>query len=283
MKKVLSLICLVVIVAIFSSCLTSPASVLSAQSMQSTEATINPSLTQLETGIHPYISAAYCDKDTSRNRLDSIEKTKAGAITLGFNYHKSLEEKKEFLPFFGVGLRASIVSYDPRFLKTEYDAIEMQGIRLEKNLIDYSAELIAKPGFIIKLNRILMSVYLLGIAKYEDGSYASLRQNLDGIEDMYNFVDNPWSYGFGFGYDFQFGSPKKWDIGITFELSDMHNSTQSTIPALLKDDSSFTFRGDTVYTKPSFTFGPYVDYKKIRFSLSSTNFETSEFKVTWRF
>ena len=128
-----------------------------------------------------------------------------------------------------------------------------------------------------------MSVYLLGIAKYEDGSYASLRQNLDGIEDMYNFVDNPWSYGFGFGYDFQFGSLKKWDVGVTFELSHMYNSTQSTIPALLKDDSSFNFRGDTLYTKGSFTFGPYVDYKKIRFSLSSTNFETSEFKVTWRF
>lgn len=82
MKKVLSLICLVVIIITFSSCIFNNAVTLSSQFMNSTANTVNPALTEPQKGIHPYISGAYTQSDpTTKKRstmTNSIEEIKEG-------------------------------------------------------------------------------------------------------------------------------------------------------------------------------------------------------------
>lgn len=283
MKTVTLCFSMLILFAALTGCVTPDASALSSQSVLRPTSSVNPALAQANTGLHPYASASFSDKSETDNREESIEEFKTGTVTVGLNYHESLEDRIVFVPFIGGSLSGSVVSYDPRFLEDEYAAIRARPIDIDGDLLDYSAELVFKPGLLLKLRRILMSVYFIGVGRYEDGAYASLRRDLDGIEDMYNLADNPWSYGYGLGYDIQFGTPDSFDVGLFWEATTMYNRTQSVSREYLDGTSETVLApGGDGYSHGTFSFGPYFDYGHWRISLTWGSSDISTVKIVWR-
>lgn len=260
---------LLAIFALMSGCMTAEYSVLSSQSVMSAASSVNPSLSLPDKGLHPYASASFSDKSNTDDREVSIEELRMGTLTVGVNYHKALEKRIEFFPFIGGSVSGSIMSYSPRFLENEYSAIQSRSIDFESELTDYTVEFQVKPGLLIKLNKFLVSVYVVGICRYEDGAFTSLRKKLDGIERMYNIADNPWSYGFSLGEDIQVGSPGKFDFGLNFETTVMYNRTQSVSVDYLRGDTDVpSIDGGSACSTLSFAITPYLDYRHWRVSLS---------------
>lgn len=283
MKSLTICISILILLAAITGCVTPRISALSSQSLLRPTSSVNPALVQPYNGLHPYVSASYSDKSEVSNPEESIEDFKVGTVTVGLNWHPALEERTSFVPFIGGAVCGSIVSYDPRFFENEYDAIQAESIDIGGDLIDYSVEIVIKPGFLLKLRRILMSGYLIGVCRYEDGEYASLRRDLDGIEDMYNLADRVMTYGFGIGYDIQFGTPGSYDIGLYGEITSMYNKTQSVSSDYLRDESDVRIiEGGDPFVQGSLTIGPYVDFRQWRISLTWGSSDISTVKLVWR-
>lgn len=283
MKPVTVCILMAILLAALTGCVTPKVSSLSSQSFMSSASSVNPALVQPYGGLHPYASASFSAKSEIDDREESIEDFRAGTVTVGLNYHDELEKRTAFVPFVGGALSGSIVSYDPRFLENEYEAIQAESIDADGDFIDYSVEIVVKPGLLLKLHRFLASVYCIGIGRYEDGPYASLRNDLDGIEDMYNLADNAWSYGFGIGEDIQFGTPGSFDVGLNGEITTMFNRTQSISSEYLEGDSDArVVAGGDAFSHSSFTFGPYIDFRHWRCSITWGTSDISTVKVVWR-
>lgn len=283
MKTVTLCLSLSILLALLTGCITPNVSALSTQSLLRPTSSVNPALAGAVKGLHPYVSASFSDKSGTLDREESIEDFKVGTVTVGLNYHESLEDRIEFAPFLGGSISGSVVSYNPQFLDEEYEAIRARSIDVDGDIIDYSAEILVKPGFLLKLRKVLMSAYFIGVCRYENGEYASLRRDLDGVEQMYNLADNDWSYGCGLGYDIQFGTPDSFDVGLVWEMTTMFNRTQSVSSEyLMGSDVPALVPGGDEYSQLSLTFGPYFDYRHWRISVTKGISDISTVKVVWR-
>lgn len=283
MKIITGCLFLTLVLASFSGCISNDTAGLSSRSLTGIATTTKPSLVDTEKGFHPYATAAFTGKHSVSNREYSIEEYRAGTATVGMNYHKSMEERNAVLPYFGLALSGGYTWYEPEFLDSERAALESAGITVDNYLDGYSGEMIIQPGMLFKLNRVLMQVYLQGIVTYEDGSYASLREKADGTANMFNLTDNPWTFGYGLGYEFQFGTPGSWDIGFFMEYHQFVNRTQSVSYDYIKDESATMLSpGGDVYIKHSFKFGPFMDFQNFRAALFLGN-NIGTIQLTWRF
>lgn len=284
MKRVTVYLSVLAILVTMTSCMTADYSILSSRSVITTAGSVNPALSMPDKGLHPYASGSFSHKSVIEDREDSIEGLRMGTLTVGVNYHKNLENSIRFTPFFGGSVSGSIVSYNPRFLKKEYEAIQSHSIAYDRDLIDYSVDVQGKTGLLIRLNKFLYSLYGIGICRYEDGAYASLRRKIDGIQRMYNVVDNPWSYGYGLGIDIQMGHARDFDFGLNMEAITMYNRIQSISSDYLDGDSDVPTKeeGD-VFTFFSAAFSPYIDYRHMRVSVSFGFDDITTVSLAWRF
>lgn len=265
-------------------CVTNRATALSSLSMESVPISVNPSLSLPGRGLHPYVGAGVSDTKGYQASRDSIENASSLSLSAGFNWHDSIEESRLALPFFGLSLSGSAVSYDPRFLDEERASIEEAGIDISGDHLDYSAELGAKAGLLLRFHWLLVSTYFQGTVKYEDGSYASLRRKLDGTGTIYNLVDNPWTYGYSLGVDVQGGTADKWAIGFNFSIATVFNETQSVSMEYIEEnvDSPFS-NGSDYYRSTIVSFGPYIDYRHLRLSVSLIDVSSVAAQIAWRF
>lgn len=284
MKTVACCFVMVLVLVSFSGCLTTDTAGLSSRSLSGITQTVNPALAEPEKGFHPYVSAAYSSKHDTTDREYSLEEHKSGTVTAGFNVHNSFEKRKAVLPYIGVALSGAYTSYDPDFMSTELTAIEAAGIPVDDTLYGYTAEMVLQPGMIFKISKVLMQVYLQGIITYDDGSYASLRHKIDGIENMYNLADNPWTFGYALGYEFQFGSSGTWDVGFFIDCYTYFNQTQSVSYHYIQNNENNTLLspGGDHYSQISFRFGPFLDYRNFRGTLFINN-DSSTLQIAWRF
>lgn len=284
MKTIISCVFLVLVLVSFSGCITTDTSGLSSRSLSGITQTVKPALSDPDKGFHPYVSAAYTAKRDTTDREYSLEEYKSGTVTAGINYHNSFEERKAVLPYIGLALSGAYTSYDPDFMSTELTAIETAGVTVDDTLYGYTAEMVLQPGVVFKISRVLMQVYLQGVITYDDGSYASLRQKIDGIESMYNLADNPWTFGYGFGYEFQFGSSGTWDVGFFFEYYEYFNQTQSVSFDYIQnnDNNTLLSPGGDHYSYSYIKFGPFLDFRNFRCTLFINN-DSSTLQLAWRF
>lgn len=284
MVKIVRLV-LVVILSLFAcGCISNQVSSLSSFSMETASIPVNPALSRPVGGLHPYVSASYFSKHGFQESSDSIEDISAVTLSTGFNWHKSIEESDLVLPFFGVSLEGNFISYKPEFTEEEWTSIKDQGVDFNKNLFDYSGELGAKVGLLFRYDWLLAALFFQGIVAYEDGSYASLRQDVDGIGSMYNLVNNPWTYGYSFGFDVQGGTVGKWDLGVIASITTVFNETQSVSWDYIEENVNSPFStGHDPYSSTVFLLSPYFDYRNLRLSvLIKYNFGISA-QVSWRF
>lgn len=284
MIKTVRIVFLAVLSLAACGCITNKATSLSSLSMESVPIPVNPALSLPDRGFHPYVGVGVSDTEGYQTGRDSIENARSVSLSAGFNWHDSIEEPRLALPFFGLSLSGSVISYDPKFLDEEQSAIESAGIDISGDHVDYSAELGAKAGLLLRYQWLLVSTYLQGMVKYEDGSYAALRRKVDGTEMIYNLVDNPWIYGYSLGVDVQGGTADRWDVGFSLAIANVFNETQSVSWDYIQEnvDSPFS-NGSDSYLSMIVFFGPYVDYRNFRLSVAVIDMSSVSAQIAWRF
>lgn len=284
MKKVHILLTLILFILSCTGCISYYATPLTANSIKGITDTAGPSITDPDEGWHPYASLVYFDKQLLSDLFSSAETMRGGALSAGFNFHRNLEEKNSVHTFFGSSLSTSLLHYTPYFTQEQYTDLSQQGVSFVNPLIDYSIELTVKPGFLVYWKNLLNSYYVLAIAEYENGDYASLRKRADGIQNTYNLAANSFSFGFGFGTDFQIGKVREFDVGFNAEYCSIINRTQSVPYAFI--ENNITDRpslGGEIHRYSSYKIGPYIDYGKLRISCMMTDNELASFNVLYRF
>lgn len=267
-----------------SGCISNQASSLSSMSMEEASIPVNPALSLPEGGMHPYVAAGISSKHGYQTSKDSIEEATVVTLSTGCNWHESIEETRLALPFFGASVEGRVISYNPQFSNEERSSIKDEGIDIKKDLIDYSAELGVKGGVLLRSGWFMTLLYLQGVVKYEDGSYASLRQDVDGIRPMYNLVNSPWTYGYSYGFDIQGGSAGKWDVGFITSVNTVFNETQSVSWDYIEENVESPFsHGQDRYESTVILFGPYFDYRNFRLSAVIIDFSSMSAQISWRF
>lgn len=196
-----------------------------------------------------------------------------------------LSSRELVKPFFGLDLSGSLISSTISLTSgTNSDLLE-NDIYVDRDYEDYKIETIVKPGFVVKYDDRLFLLYLLGVGQYEWGEFSDFREKVDGIGNIYNMAGQRFTYGFGLGGEYQMGIIDEYDIGLSFEIGSLFNTTQS----IAYEDRDENINDLLLYGEGDFyrlnlyKFGPYIDYKNIRADFSYSSMGKYIFQILYRF
>jgi hypothetical protein len=245
----------------------------------------NPSLSTPSKGMHPYVGLEYADKQNYDTSSETVEKYQAMGVTSGLILQPELAQDKVLAPFMNCCLNASVVDYKIDLNKDTKNQLALLHMDYLTSNKDIKLEGIIRPGFLVKSNDFLFSVFLQGIVKYEYGEFSYFRSELDNKANIYNLKKNNITSGFGYGFDAQRGIIGKYDVGCVLNMDVLFNRTQS-LPYSDQNVSISSVElmenGDP-YREIVYKIEPYVDYKNMRASFSATDKHKYCFQISYKF
>jgi hypothetical protein len=274
--------------ALFAGCASTGSSTnaipVSSTSMSCVQASNNPALSVPQGGMHPVFGIEYADKQISGGS-GSVDRYQAISLNTGAMWQPSLENGDCIESFLSANLSVSAIASRVDIDRSTKQNLALAGIQADREFLDWKADCAINPGFLIKRDPFLALFFLQGIVKYEDGEASRFRHAADGRESLYNIVGNNLTFGFGFGGELQGGTVGKWDAGVAIKTSVLVNRTQSIAYAdqNARIESAQSIPGGDFYRRPVFSFEPYIDYEKVRFSVLVNSGNRYGFQISYRF